>query len=60
MRLSPRNIGSLVAGLESLVNQTENWRKELSSLRHAESARSTATESEDSYHDMLANGFYHV
>ena len=51
---------SLAAGLESLVNQTENWRRVLAGLREAESARSAAQEVDDSHHDMLSSGFVHV
>ena len=51
---------SLCAGLESLVNQTENWRKALAGLREAESARSKAQKVDDSHHDMLSSGFFHV
>lgn len=51
---------SLGAGIESLVNQTENWRKALAGLREAESARSKAQKVDDSHHDMLSSGFVHV
>ena len=51
---------SLAAGLESLVNQTENWRRVLAGLREAESARSAAQEVDNSHQDMLSNGFFHV
>ena len=51
---------SLAAGLESLVNQTENWRKALTGLREAESAQSAAQKVDDSHHDMLSSGFFHV
>ena len=51
---------SLAAGLESLVNQTENWRKALAGLREAESAQSAAQKVDDSHHDMLSSGFFHV
>ena len=51
---------SLCAGLESLVNQTENWRKALAGLREAESARSKAQKVDDSHHSMLSSGFVHV
>ena len=51
---------SLAAGLESLVNQTENWRKALAGLREAESARSKAQKVDDSHHDMLSSGFVQV
>ena len=51
---------SLCAGLESLVNQTENWRTALAGLRNAESARAEAHVVDDSHHDMLSSGFFHV
>ena len=51
---------SLAAGLESLVNQSENWRKALTGLREAESAQSAAQKVDDSHHDMLSSGFFHV
>ena len=51
---------SLAAGLESLANQTENWRRVLAGLREAESARSAAQDVDDSHHDMLSSGFFHV
>jgi len=58
--LALTDVASLVAGLESLVNQTENWRKALSGLKHAEDAHAKAAESGDSHHDMISNGFFHV
>ena len=51
---------SLAAGLESLVNQSENWRKALAGLREVESVQSTAPETDDSHHDMLSSGYFHV
>ena len=51
---------SLAAGLESLVNQSENWRKALAGLREAESARSAAQGVEGTHHDMLSSGYFHV
>ena len=51
---------SLAAGLESLVNQSENWRKALAGLREAESARTAVQEVDNSHQDMLSNGFFHV
>ena len=54
------DVESFAAGLESLVNQAENWRKMLAGLREAESARSAAQEVDDSHHDMLSNGYFHV
>ena len=51
---------SLCAGLESLVNQTENWRKALAGLREAEAARSETQKMDDSHHDMLSSGFFQV
>ena len=51
---------SLAAGLESLVNQSENWRTALAGLREAESVRTEAKEVDDSHHDMLSSGFFQV
>jgi hypothetical protein len=51
---------SLAAGLESLVNQTENWRKALAGLREAEAAQPAAQEVDDSHQDMLSSGYFHV
>ena len=51
---------SLAAGRESLVNQTENWRTALAGLREAESAGPSVQEVDESHHDMLSNGFFHV
>ena len=51
---------SLGAGIESLVNQAENWRKALAGLREAESVRTEAQDVDDSHHNMLSNGFFHV
>ena len=51
---------SLAAGLESLVNQTENWRKALAGLREAEAARSETQGVEDTHYDMLSSGYFHV
>ena len=58
--LALTDVGTLAAGLESLVNQTENWRKALTGLREAESAQSAAQKVDDSHHDMLSSGFFHV
>ena len=58
--LALTDVESFGAGLESLVNQTENWRKALAGLRIAEDAQPTALETGDSHHDMLSNGFFHV
>lgn len=58
--LALADVESLAAGLESLVNQTENWRKALAGLRAAENARPTPRESGDSHHDMISSGFFHV
>jgi len=51
---------SLGDGIESLVNQTDNWRKALAGLRTAEAERTRDAESGDSHHDMISNGFFHV
>ena len=58
--LALTDVESLAAGLESLVNQAENWRKALSGLHTAERARSTALESDGAHHDMISNGYFHV
>ena len=58
--LALTDVGSLAAGLESLVNQAENWRKALAGLREVESARTEVQELDDSHHDMLSSGFFHV
>ena len=50
----------LGTGIESLVNQTENWRKMLTSLRIAEDAQSAALETDISHQNMISNGFFHV
>ena len=54
------DVESFAAGLESLANQTENWRKVLAGLREAESVQSSAPETDDSHHDMISNGYFHV
>ena len=54
------DVESFAAGLESLVNQAENWRKALAGLREAEAARSETQKMDDSHHDMLSSGFFHV
>ena len=51
---------SLGAGLESLVNQAEDWRKVLTGLRTAEETQSEAPETGDEHHDMVSSGFVHV
>ena len=51
---------SLAAGLESLANQTENWRRVLAGLREAESVKTEAQDVDDSHHDMLSSGYFHV
>ena len=54
------DVESFAAGLESLANQTENWRKVLAGLREAELVQSSAPETDDSHHDMISNGYFHV
>lgn len=51
---------SLAAGVESLVNQAENWRNALAGVLEAEKARAKALETDASHHDMIANDFLHV
>ena len=58
--LALTDVASLVAGLESIVNQTENWRKALVGLRKVESVRSMGQEPGSSHHDMLSSGYFHV
>ena len=61
--LALTDVESLAAGLESLVNQTENWRKALAGLRVAEDAQKQNVASApdgDSHHDMLSSGYFHV
>ena len=61
--LALTDVESLAAGLESLVNQTENWRKALAGLRTAEAAQKQGVASGpdgDSHHDMLSSGYFHV
>lgn len=58
--LAIADVDSLCSGLESLVNQTDNWRKVLAGLREAESALSAAQKADGSHHDMLSSGFVHV
>ena len=58
--LALADIDSLSAGLESLVNQTENWRTALAGLREAEAAQPADQEVDDSHHDMLSSGYFHV
>ena len=58
--LALMDVELLAAGLESLVNQAENWRKALSGLHAAERARPTAPESDGFHHDMISNGYFHV
>ena len=58
--LALTDVEALAAGLESLVNQTENWRKALAGLRVAETERSKHEEAGDTHHDMLSSGYFHV
>ena len=61
--LALTDVESLAAGLESLVNQTENWRKALAGLRMAEDAQKQGVAPApdgDSHHDMLSSGYFHV
>jgi hypothetical protein len=54
------DVESLADGLESLVNQTENWRRILAGVREAETALAADTDADDSHHGMLSSGFFHV
>ena len=58
--LALTDVASLAAGLESLVNQVENWRRALAGLKHAEAAQQKGAENEDSHHDMISSGYFHV
>ena len=61
--LALTDVEALAAGLESLANQTENWRKALGGLRAAEAAQKQGVASApdgDSHHDMLSSGYFHV
>ena len=58
--LALADVDSLCSGLESLVNQTENWRRVLAGLREAEAAQPAAQEVDDSHQDMLSSGYFHV
>ena len=58
--LALADVDSLCSGLESLVNQTENWRTALAGLRDAEAAQPAAQEMDDSHQDMLSSGYFHV
>lgn len=57
------DVDSLCHGIESLVNQTDNWRGVLAGLREAEAVHGKAAPAwpdGDSHHDMLSSGFFHV
>ena len=56
--LALTDVASFAAGLESLVNQVENWRRMLDGLRAAEDVN--AWPNGDSHHDMISNGYFHV
>ena len=51
---------SLSSGIESLVNQAENWRRTLAGIRHAEEARAEGAADASDHHGMLSSGFFHV
>ena len=50
----------LGAGLESLVNQAENWRKVLTGLHTAEKTQSEASGAGEAHHNLVSSGFVHV
>lgn len=54
------DVESISAGLESLVNHAENWRRVLSGIKHAEGARTNGAADASDHHEMLSNGFFHV
>jgi len=58
--LALASVESLADGLESLVNQTESWRKALAGMHMAEAAHAKEEESGDTHHDMISNGYFHV
>ena len=51
---------SLSSGIESLVNQAENWRRTLAGIRHAEEARAEGAEGASDHNGLLSSGFFHV
>ena len=51
---------SLGAGIESLVNQAEEWRRTLAGIRYAEEARAEETEGASDHNGLLSSGFFHV
>ena len=58
--LALTDVESLGAGLESLVNQAENWRKVLAGLRSAEEVRSEVPDTGDAKDNPFSVGFVHV
>ena len=54
------DVESFAAGLESLVNQAENWRSVLIGIKHAEEAQADGAAGSSDHHEMLSNGFFHV
>ena len=58
--LALADVEALAAGLESLANQAEDWRKALAGLKHAEDAHAKALETSESHQDMLSSGYFHV
>ena len=58
--LALADVESLGAGLESLVNQTEHWRRALAGLRTAEAVRPAAPEAAAAPRDAVPGGFVHV
>ena len=58
--LAITDVESLCKGLESLVNQAENWRRTLAGIRHAEEARAEGAADIPDHHGMLSSGFFHV
>ena len=58
--LALTDVASLAAGLESLANQTENWRRVLAGIKHAEDAYGDGAADEPAHHEMLSSGFFHV
>ena len=58
--LALTDVESLSAGLESLVNHAENWRKALAGIKHVEEAHADGAANSSDHHEMLSNGFFHV
>ena len=60
--LALMDVETLASGIESLANHTENWRKVLVGINRAEdeALKQKGAQSEDSHHDMISSGYFHV